>query len=37
MVKRFVALAVEERILYDADPAAVGEEDPKHQRKGGRE
>ncbi len=35
--KRFVALAGEERILYDADPAAVGEEDPKHQRKGGRE
>ncbi len=35
--KRFVALAGEERILYDADPAAVGEEDPKHQRKSGRE
>ncbi|MDJ0946503.1 MAG: formate dehydrogenase accessory sulfurtransferase FdhD [Kiloniellales bacterium] len=34
--KRFVALAGEGRILYDADPAAVGEEDPKHQRKGGR-
>ena len=34
--KRFVALAGEERILYDADPAAVGEEDPKHQRKGSR-
>ncbi len=34
--KRFVALAGEERILFDADPAAVGEEDPKHQRKGSR-
>ncbi len=34
--KRFVALAGAERILYDADPAAVGEEDPRHQRKGGR-
>lgn len=35
--KRFVALAGEARILYDADPAAVGEEDPKHQRKSSRE
>ena len=35
--KRFVALAGEERLLYDADPAAVGEEDAKHQRKGSRD
>ncbi len=34
--KRFVALAGEQRILYDADPDAVGEEDPRHQRKGSR-
>jgi FdhD protein len=34
--KRFVALAGEARIVYDLDPASVGEEDPRHQRKGGR-
>jgi len=31
--KRFVALAGEQRILFDGDPAAVPEEGPKHQRK----
>ncbi len=35
--KRFVALSGEERIVFDQDPAKVGEEDPKHARKGGRE
>ncbi len=34
--KRFVALAGEQRIVYDLDPAAVAEEDKRHQRKGGR-
>ncbi|MEQ8326921.1 MAG: formate dehydrogenase accessory sulfurtransferase FdhD [Parvibaculum sp.] len=34
--KRFVALAGAERLVYDHDPAAQDEEDPRHQRKGGR-
>lgn len=33
--KRFVALAGAERIVFDADLAAVAEEDRKHARKGG--
>ncbi len=32
--KRFIALAGESRIVFDADPAAAFEESPKHQRKG---
>jgi FdhD protein len=32
--KRFVALAGEERIIFDSDPAAAEDEDPRHQRKG---
>jgi len=32
--KRFIALAGQERIRYDADPAAVDEEDRRHRRKG---
>jgi len=31
--KRFIALAGEHRIVRDADPTAVSEEDPRHQRK----
>ena len=31
--KRFVALAGEERIVFDSDPAAVAEEELKHRRK----
>jgi FdhD protein len=34
--RRFVALAGEQRIVYDADPKQAGEEDARHQRKGGR-
>jgi len=34
--RRFVALAGTERLVYDHDPAALEEEDPRHQRKGGR-
>jgi FdhD protein len=34
--KRFVALAGEDRIDYDADPANLREEDPRHQRKSSR-
>ena len=34
--KRFVALAGTERLVYDHDPAALEEEDPRHQRKSGR-
>jgi len=34
--KRFMALAGAERIVYDVDPHKLAEEDPKHQRKGGR-
>ncbi len=32
--RRFIALAGEERIVFDGDPAAVADEDPRHQRKG---
>jgi FdhD protein len=32
--RRFIALAGEERIVFDGDPTAVAEEDPRHQRKG---
>jgi FdhD protein len=31
--RRFVCVAGEERIVYDHDPAAVAEEDKRHQRK----
>jgi FdhD protein len=31
--KRFVALSGEQRIRFDVDPSAVGEESPRHQRK----
>ncbi|PLX39169.1 MAG: formate dehydrogenase family accessory protein FdhD [Hyphomicrobiales bacterium] len=34
--KRFVAVAGTERIIFDEDPERIGEEDPKHARKGGR-
>jgi FdhD protein len=34
--KRFVALAGAERLVYDHDPAALEEEDARHQRKSGR-
>jgi len=34
--KRFVALAGEQRIVFDADPAAVGDEDRRFARKAGR-
>jgi FdhD protein len=32
--KRFVCLSGAERLVWDADPDSVGEEDPKHRRKG---
>jgi FdhD protein len=32
--RRFIALAGEARIVFDSDPTAVAEEDPRHQRKG---
>jgi FdhD protein len=32
--QRFHCLAGEERLVFDADPAAVGDEDRKHRRKG---
>jgi FdhD protein len=32
--KRFIALSGEERIVFDADPQHIEEEDPKHMRKG---
>lgn len=35
--KRFIALAGAERLRFDADPAAVGDEAAKSQRKGGRD
>ena len=35
--KRFIALAGEQRIVFDEDPAQVADEDPKHARKAGRE
>jgi FdhD protein len=31
--RRFIALSGEERIVFDSDPAAIGEESPQHQRK----
>ena len=31
--KRFLCLSGAERVVWDADPEAVGEEDPKHRRK----
>ncbi|MGF1610510.1 MAG: formate dehydrogenase accessory sulfurtransferase FdhD [Kiloniellales bacterium] len=34
--KRFIALAGEERIVFDAEAAAAEDEDPRHQRKGAR-
>jgi FdhD protein len=34
--RRFVALAGEERLVFDHDPAALEDEDPRHQRKSGR-
>jgi len=34
--KRFLALAGEDRIRFDADPAAM-EEEPKHHRRKGAE
>ncbi len=34
--KRFIALSGEERIVFDGDPGAAAEEDPRHQRKAGR-
>ncbi|MGE5766281.1 MAG: formate dehydrogenase accessory sulfurtransferase FdhD [Bacteroidota bacterium] len=34
--RRFVALAGEGRIVFDHDPAALEDEDPRHQRKSGR-
>ncbi len=33
--KRFVALAGQHRLVYDADPGRVGEESKRHQRKAG--
>ncbi len=35
--KRFIALAGQERIRYDADPSKVEEEDKRHRRKGGED
>jgi FdhD protein len=35
--KRFIALSGEERIVFDADPRTVEEEDRKHQRKSAAE
>ena len=32
--QRFHCLSGAERMIFDADPTAVGEEDRKHQRKG---
>jgi FdhD protein len=32
--QRFVCLAGEERLIRDADPGGVGDEDRKHRRKG---
>ena len=34
--KRFIALAGEDRIVFDAELAAVDDEDPRHARKGGQ-
>ena len=35
--KRFVALSGAERIIFDSDPEAASEEDPKHRRKASRD
>ncbi|MGQ9365690.1 formate dehydrogenase accessory sulfurtransferase FdhD [Azospirillum sp. ST 5-10] len=35
--RRFIALAGLDRLEFDADPAAAGEEPSRHQRKGGRD
>jgi FdhD protein len=35
--KRFIALSGEERIVFDADPRTIAEEDSKHQRKSAAE
>jgi FdhD protein len=35
--KRFIALSGEERIVFDADPRTIEEEDSKHQRKSAAE
>ncbi|SMF23774.1 FdhD protein [Tistlia consotensis] len=35
--RRFVALAGEERIVFDADPAATGEEEARHGRRAARD
>jgi FdhD protein len=35
--KRFVVLSGNERVVHDADPAALGEEDKRHQRKSARD
>jgi FdhD protein len=35
--KRFIALSGEERIVFDADPRSVEDEDARHARKGSRE
>jgi FdhD protein len=35
--RRFLALAGEERLVFDADPRAVEEEDPRLRRKGARD
>lgn len=34
--RRFLTLAGTDRLIFDADPAAAGEEDQRHGRKGGR-
>ena len=34
--KRFTALAGTERLVFDHDPDALEDEDPRHQRKSGR-
>ena len=34
--KRFIALAGNERIVFDSDAGAAEDEDPRHQRKGAR-
>ncbi|WP_431854544.1 formate dehydrogenase accessory sulfurtransferase FdhD [Azospirillum sp.] len=35
--KRFIALAGTDRLVFDADPGAVGDEGKEHQRKGSRD
>jgi FdhD protein len=34
--RRFLCLSGEHRLVFDADPAAAPEDDPRHQRKAGR-